>query len=582
MIDPTERRSYSYFQQETRRHISSFADYSFWDQLCLQQGRSEGSIRQVLVAIGAFHESMETADPAMRVSRRQTADAMYHRAISKAVTEIPQMPIASVLLTSILLAFLDNINGNMLGAHKHITSAAAIVKEYREAETLQSPSLVISRVLAPIVDQLYQVSGSIHVMPPTVYRTLPTARPFVNFLDAHNNFYATTDRLTQQLRSAYADSSTLNHGSMLDQLENWWLRFSWSLDNNKGFNCTCPWPANHAHHAMGSLFLEKVFLLARARLHSAVTCLDTTFDLYHDDFRQVLNNCERMIHILGSSTQHKGDGLARDCLGFAPLTFCSIWIVAEVCRDPFLRRRAAGMFRRRHDACMFWDTYCLADTAEAFISYEEANSPIQPVGCAADIPEFARTHFVHTTGFKIDPKSGNLRQESDFVKSDLAKNIILKNMPSCANPPSRDDGRSSFSQTDVIFDAYWQAHLPDGKYVLIPTPEQFSTPSGATPIAVGGLFPQASSDSAKDHQAVSTKLWSMLDETRTPRDMLNDWRVKLAYPPIDAETRVPEGTPAGRNLEVHVSGDQAILDGDRLETLEERNMGIQLRTIHVF
>lgn len=555
IVDPTEKRSFSYFNHETRPQLQSFVDHDFWDQLVLQGSHNGAAVRQVVVAIGAFHEYIETIDPAMRVARHNTFSSLHQRAIARTVTELPMMPIADVLIASILLAFLDNVRGNMLGAYKHISGAAAIVNEYRGSDSTRCRSILVSRVLGPIIDKLDSMVQTIYAPIPVHLLGPASGKPFVNFLDAHDQLHATTESLSAQLKS---NSLTLQDFTYPNQFDIWWAKFQYFTQIKKGARCKCPWPENHAHYALGTLFLETVYLGARARFHSALTGLETTLDLYEYDFRRVLDACEQMVQITKSSPESIGSS-TRACLGFRPVYFMSIWMVLGGCRDPYLRRRALDIMRLRREINGVWDTFVVADTAEGFIAFEENRSPIQPVTCAADIPEESRCNFLCAVGFKVDAKTGDLRLESYYPQSDLLKLIALRRSPSYLHS-SVNNGAV---EPEVIFDAFWLGRTPAGSFIPIAAEDVPGALSKELPMAIGGLFPQASTKSPSTPRSASTKLWSMLDDTRTAQEHLNEWRYRLAHPPFD---RVPQAT------------DVCARSND--EDLEERVMGIQLRTIH--
>jgi hypothetical protein len=463
-------------------------------------------------------------------------------------------------MASILLAFLDNVRGNMWRAHKHILGAAAIVKEHRDqTDTAQGQSLLISRILAPVVEELSGVLGSIYGPSTTLLLGPATGKPFLTFIDAHDEFYTTTEQLSLQLRTS---SKSFPDYTLLDRLEFWREKFLLFLDGSNGVTCDCPWPECLAHHRLGALFLEIIFRLARARLHSAISGLNNTYDLYEEDLSLVVDACEQMIHIFNSSPASLSES-ARTCLGFRPIYFPSLWLVAETCRDPFLCRRAASIFRLRRESNGCWDNFCVADFAEWFTALEEVGSPNRPVTCSADVPESARVVFLHASGFKIQPTTGSVSLRSNYAECDVIKFVVIR---------KAQDTALNADTPDVTLDAHWAWRAPSGKYVPISASDIPAPASTGWPQAIGGLFPQAST--ASTPKAAATRLWSMLDETRTALDHWNDWRWRLAHPPYERVPRATDGTLSCGAEGKCMSGQV----GD--EGLEERAMCLQVRTIH--
>ena len=512
IIDPTEKRSFHYFHTQTRPQLASFPEHHFWDQLALQRSYAEESIRRVVVAIGAFHETLETTDQDLRQSRQQIADRLYQQAIAKTMLVLPDMPIADVLLTCILLAFLDNIKGDEWNAYKHVSGASAILEEHRATNKSHGQSLVVNRVLTPIIEHLTMVVHTLYAPSAAFLYEPVTDMPFVSFIDAYDQFCITAEDIVA--RKDYNDSPSSLECECFGTLDVWWKKVSELLDKSGGHTCHCEWPLSHAHHMLGALFLEMTYLTTRARLHCALTGLETTLDSYEQSYHRVLDICEQLGQIINSSSDI--DTTARRCLRFRPVYFTGCWMVVEECRDPLLRRRAVAILRRWQHTDI-WDTNLIADSAECLIHREESRGPIQPVTCSSDLPESVRIRFLTATYFEHDARTGMINMVHEAARCRFIKISILRR-------PEENEEIDASSTNGLIIEALWlDRHINTSP----PTGYQFS-PYGM-PIATGGLFLQA----AAPPSANETRLWSMLQETRSGEDLLNERRWKLVHPAID-------------------------------------------------
>lgn len=527
--DPTERRSFFYFRDETRPHLASFSEYGLWEQLALQRSYSEEAIKLAVVAIGSFHESLETSDITLRKHRQFVASKLYYRALAKAALELPQMPLGDVLLASILLAFLENIRGNALNTIKHLSGAQSILSHHRTTNASQGRSVVVNTVLAPIIDRLGNVLHTLYVPSTAILLNAATDDPIHSFLEAHDQFYGIAESISIHIGTD--GKADVPETTLFAWLDLWWARFSDFLTRSKGVTCNCEWPDCHSHHALGFHFLEVLYYTTKPRLHCALANSEAILDLYEDDFPRVLDACEKMTQILKSSDTIMMS--ARSCLGFKPVHFLGCWMMAEGCRDPVLRRRAISILRGWHHTDGQWDTFLVADVAECLVHREESCSPIQPVTCSMDVPEEARVRFLTTAFFKEDPKTKTLSLVYDLNLSDFLKVSVLR------KNPDPFGGKPSVSIEGLWLDRRNKATVL-GRIEGMPK-------------AIGGMFPQVQGERP-------TKLWSMLEDTQSAEDILNARRIKIAHPPFD---RVQD--PAERSV--------------RSAPLEERVMGLSFRTV---
>jgi hypothetical protein len=511
VMDPGERRSFRYFHIQTRPQLRSLPEFNFWDQLALQRSYSEHTVRQIAIAIGAFHEHLENRDGAYHAECYNSAERLYQKAIMRTTNALSQMSTADVLLASILLAFLDNVRGDEWSAYMHISGATAILSEHES--TAQGRSWMVTKVVAPIVVNLATRLHALYAPIPAFLPEPVSEAPFTSFLDAYDKFRSVVDSITKQIRSLSPPSAT--EVVVFDRLESWWETFSSFLGSPKGSSCSCEWPYNHAHARLGALFLEIIFLTTRPRLHCAWTRLELVFDLYEPSYHRILDACEQLAHILESCPNM--DTSAGKCIGIRPVYFRGCWMVAEESRDPALRRRAIRILRRWHRVDHAFDTLLIADAAECLMLREEAGSPVQPVLSCRNLPESARIRFLIGEFFEVDAKTSLLNAVYEAHRCDFVKISILRQ--------SDDDSDyhaapSAAARPVTVIEALWvdrrrNAHVGAG----------YSFAAGM-PISTGGFFRQVTAPN-------QTKLWSMLYETRSAEELLTERRWEAIDSPID-------------------------------------------------
>ncbi|ETN42177.1 uncharacterized protein HMPREF1541_04118 [Cyphellophora europaea CBS 101466] len=529
-LDRTDQRSFLYFREQTLPQLSSFIEFGLWDQLALRHSYSEATVLRVLVAIGAFHEYLETSNLDERQERRLTALQLYHKAVAKAASDLRHMVTADALLVTILFTFLENIKGSVLNAVKHLKAAAAILAGHQHSSP-GGKSVLISTVLTPIINRLNSVLHLLYAPSSAMLRKDDTEHPYSSLLEAHDDFFSIAESITLKLDTH--GNAVANHCAFLGQLDKWWERFGVYIATAGGISCGCEWPENLAHHQLGSAFLEILYRTTRARLHTALTGLETTFDLYEDSFHRILDLSTIIVQILRFSPTASSS--VRDCIGFKPAHFLSCWMVAEGSRNPHIRRRAIKILKQWHWSDGHWDTYLTADAVSCIVRREESHSPIQPVTCAADIQEANRVRFLGANYFRWDTATNTPVITYRLTECDFVKISVL-----CRDP--RSDDRTP----KIMVESLWLDRRSHGLAI---------ERTCSVPRAIGGFFPQV-------QRAHPTKLWAMLDESRSPLDIWQARRFKIVHPPFDRDPN------RGR-----------VVDQGRYPIMEERVMGLSFKTL---
>ncbi|KPI39061.1 uncharacterized protein AB675_4624 [Cyphellophora attinorum] len=425
-----ERRSFFFFRDKTLPELDSFAKFSFWDRMVLRQSYDGCAVRAVLAAIGATHEALETeaayaglasrsprlasvsakrrerdhnpataimtAESRSVIEANEAAAELYHRALSVTSRTLFTMKISDVLMITILLAFLENIQGSSGSASRHLGAARNILREYRRAQRVSSPgnetnvedshaspeyarSIMVEDVLAPIAMELCGLQATIYenALPSDAgsYKGGPD-NPFESFLDASDHFHRTAQKISECLPIDTLPDQAVS-SPYFRLLEYWYRNFEAFL-RSPASECNCPWPRNHAHHSLGAAYLEIEYLLARVNLWVALApdCRKATAmddEIVSGAWPRIAVLAEQIMRVLRATPEEmsaRGLFTTRKCLGFLTNHVLGCFQLAEGCRDPNLRRKAVAILRAWHLKGR-WDSYVVADMAEAFIKYEE-------------------------------------------------------------------------------------------------------------------------------------------------------------------------------------------------------------------
>jgi hypothetical protein len=565
LADPVERHCFQYFHMQTRPQLSSLNDFDFWDRLALQRSYSEETIRQLVAAIGAYHEALETDDSSLHLIRLDLASRLYLRMISRLVKVLGLMDLSDVLMACILLAFLDNIRGDIPSAYMHISGARAVLEEHRHAETSQWRSLIVTKILAPIIANLGIVVDSLLAPSPSCSLETRCDVLFVSFLEAYDCLCDIVGSFIRETKAVHA--TPVHEYTVFSRVESWWERLSRSLQNSGSLNCKCHWPDCHAHRMLGALHLEIVYLTTRARLHCAWTGLETTLDLYEPSYHRVLDACAQMAQILNTSSTN-GNSTAR-CLGFRVNYFQGCWMVAEECRDPSLRRRAISILRRWHYTHHLYDTLLVADTAESLVRREEMGSLNQPTTTSQDLPESCRIRFLVATFFELDPRSSALRMVWEAARCEFIKISILRR----ADETNKDLMPEPHESSRLIIEALWVDRRKGNA-----KPHGYDFRPSEIPVATGGLFPQA----ATPLGSRQSKLWSRLRETRNTETLLQERRWGSVIAPVDRVEPLGAATTWPSSSDHRSKSKETVLQSSlqfSSSTLRKKIMGASLHTI---
>ncbi|KAH7370127.1 hypothetical protein BKA65DRAFT_11768 [Rhexocercosporidium sp. MPI-PUGE-AT-0058] len=161
-----ERRSFSFFHQNTIPQLSSIFGSPSWKQLnrlLLQAAYHEPAVRHAAVALGALHEHFESSHRPLLGSGQDTlstefAVQQYVKALGHLVNPTTRRgkPAADVaLITCILFVCFENLRGEYSMALSHINGGVKIIEEIAEtSSTPISPNSSVSPSPSPPTSSL--------------------------------------------------------------------------------------------------------------------------------------------------------------------------------------------------------------------------------------------------------------------------------------------------------------------------------------------------------------------------------------------------------------------------------------------
>lgn len=149
--DPTEARSFQYFQLRTLPSWTEFFKSDLWSQKVLQLSHSEPAIKHGVLALSTMHERYENTTPIFSTDIKDSAFVQYMLAVkhSNALLKARQEGKASlevVLIACIIFTCYENLAGNYKAADMHLQNGLRILHQHKE-EMKPLPN-ALSRIVA--------------------------------------------------------------------------------------------------------------------------------------------------------------------------------------------------------------------------------------------------------------------------------------------------------------------------------------------------------------------------------------------------------------------------------------------------
>lgn len=376
----------------------------------LQAGYAREAVRHAVVAIGSFHESLESKESTQRPVQSQFTLEQYNKAIKALVTDKETLSIEEVLIACIIFIFFENIQGRFDTALKHLENGLKILYEWR-AKRLQGaalPSLVIEDELAGILDTLHiQASVLLPGSRPELQKSHNSYLPvsFTSIQEAHHYFYQLVHWSCGKFESVPNDEGTgsckrplkdVRDTFIPPQCATRFLRWNWILESYMDGNIegTFLSPQQRIKIKLGAIHLKVQYRIVIIMLRCLPFKNEMVFDQQNEHFREILTLVRDFLTL--SAMPDFDLSIATQLAGFDFFVIPSLSMVACRCRDPVIRRDAIALLRSAHWREDIWDSIDASSVAEHIMLMEENDRAIKS---CAEIPDFSRLHLVGCTSF---------------------------------------------------------------------------------------------------------------------------------------------------------------------------------------
>ena len=397
-----ERWSFHYFHARTAKHMVSFQEFHLWDRLVLQASHSEDVVRRMVVAIGAYHECVDTSNWQRSVELFRYANTQYNRALSRLRQRAFLMTPEDVLLGCVLFTFFENVRGDMDAALKHLYAANSILRhEFRRRPCIPADSTFLETILSPVLAQLNISATTSTPVVSDSESAIVLPEVFESLNEANILFYRTVQAISELLDNAL-DANELSAITSLTRglLSQWWAAL---VQYRTSPACSGP---PEPFFSLGLLHLDLLHLGSRIRLECALRPLCSTYDMYHAELKHMTSISLKMIKILQALAQD--DQEIKCHLGFTPTYVSSLGYVVARCRNPLIRREAITVLRSFPKTEAGWDSFLVADITE-FITKLEESVTFEPVESSADVPTSARVQLMSAGCYRIDHSTKNIK-----------------------------------------------------------------------------------------------------------------------------------------------------------------------------
>ncbi|KAI1747013.1 hypothetical protein F4782DRAFT_522753 [Xylaria castorea] len=424
-VCPRSKRSFAFFVQRTCSQLAGFFGSHFWERLVLQAAHHEPAIRHAIIAIGSRHE--------LAVQQTANIDAVgvfalgqYNLAIKHLLDPSFTNGKRSVdiyLVSSILFACFENMQGNNALAITHIQSGVKLLREtaydqhtgalhhqqfgstsrinsYTSLETYAKIfAFLDSQASRMVGDYQRPLVASSHLLASQIYGDAPISFSSIN-----------------EAKSTFEFGACLFSGNLDAKLSGDAVQFPHNPTEDK---------RSHLANLMAKFWLGVQELMQSKRAHLTrkeelaaailqlnvlVTWISFEIELRHphspatwDDFMdQVLEMIllgEKIVSYINDS----GDNTVS--FGWESGYIIPVYAVATNCRDPTIRHRAIAILRSVHRQEGLWNSLLVAKAAERVMEIEETE--LRKADARADGYE-APEWFSSRPLLKIDGRGGCL------------------------------------------------------------------------------------------------------------------------------------------------------------------------------
>lgn len=398
-----EQRSLDFFRNRTSSEIAGGLVSELWSAFILQVAYSQPAVRHAIIALGALHEQCQLHPEA---PEREFAMLQYSKAI-RAVSSLrlddSKDALDVALLSCVLFAAFEILQGHYKSALTHFSSGISIVsaeeagRGYVEGRhpafnllqpiflCLDTQLMEVGDDLLPGTEKLNSASHAASLPPVETLSSIEEARTSIAKYRNHilHFFQRYASLLDPSITKENARALQAERVSLSQYYKSWCIAF-----DNAGF------PPSHPEVLIMEMYRAVVDLI-RTLVPSPD---ETKWDTSCAHFTRLVTLGEEFLVTAPSSAcapSESREGFIRPTFALSHGIVTPLFMTCTRCRDPSLRRRALRILQTCNRKEGIWDSARSARVAERVIQIEE-NRAGGVVESAADVPNWARIQNLET------------------------------------------------------------------------------------------------------------------------------------------------------------------------------------------
>ena len=462
--DVTEdRRSCEFFVGRTAVEWSGWYDREFWTILVPQAAESHPTLKYAMVALAAYHESLEAHSTNNRRLCRALCEKSGNKALESLRLNYDNMSFAAILCCYVALTEFAAVLGQYAFLQA-LKSQFAIIDDLRNQQAQRQTQIApresdehyIFTYLAPlmekqrsrvghIVDPIYllRATPAHHFYVPEVY--IP--KVFMSLWQARQTLALLLDWTTYTMKTSCSNETRVPLESKV-WLEQWSARIqefrgSYTMSQREH----CSWRILVSTAKVCFMMIENMF-----------TENEMAFDRYEDLYRDFASVASEVLTSDGTGTKIRF-GVDSGLISLIG------WMARIWCRDPTIRRQLIDLLfsvQRREglESTPAWSSVC------RWIQQEEESGIVPPPQRACDIPREKRLRL-ETAHFYFSKKLYCRRAlRYPYDGSDMIESWV-SSVPGFHDGPIQFPSPEEQSTPDLILGKGFSSFLKDGKMEMI-------------------------------------------------------------------------------------------------------------------
>ena len=422
-----ERLYFDFFRSKTTPATNQLFDCDFWSRGVPQLCHSEPSIKHAVLAISALHQGWDLYG-STSVDIDRNAVLQYSKAVESAKlllikSQSSRNPdketVQKVLVACILFICFENLMGDYGSASMHLGNGLQILEDHNNAGNPlgngSGPNPTFEAEIVELIQRYHfqaltfaqtrwpfrQASVRFHQGPPPLlpsrFETMSHVRSFlfekVTWAMCVGEVFAMSllnipQHPVKDCATTLAESK-LERDKILQELDLWWTLFS---DFCNGESART---GQDITESVTYVWLTVYYQITMLLTTTGCTGVEISWDDNIADFEKILDRCEFIIN----------KQVSKSPLSLEVGVCIPLFMSANKCRHPRLRRRAIALMDVGNRKEGIWETHPAARVCERLIAIEERNAKRmwkergeaeKELLSEKDIPEEARVQTVFT------------------------------------------------------------------------------------------------------------------------------------------------------------------------------------------